>query len=444
MSIRKLRAGRVPGVTAQEYVGSHGTIFYDEVLGTLRISDGVTPGGQPLTLVSEDFNFTFGDFIATTEEGGSQGATLSSVNANQDINIVSNGTGVVNLVGELHLHTPAQWATSQDGAIAVMTVSSEGFLKIRTPTVTTTNAGLMIIGSADGSIQPAGGISTGRMVHITGNDGTSARMTMDAFGTNAFASYIGRAARGTAASPLPLQAGDVMLRLSSSGWAEAGYNTTSTGGPTTSIDFVATDNYTHTVYGSAIKFYTSPQGSIGRNLSLTVDTTGITATRFFGNVTGNVTGNVSGTAPAGSLTGTTLASNVVTSSLTSVGTLGSLTVTNTVSAGYLAGKLIRVVRAANTIADGGTLTIDFTNDEIVTCTWGNGMTIAYTGFQAGRVIKVMATKSSGTGTDSIDLGGLTASHVSSGNTSITAAADTTTFMEFICTGTTIGSVYVKL
>ena len=39
--------------------------------------------------------------------------------------------------------------------------------------------------------------------------------------------------------------------------------------------------------------------------------------------------------PAASISGTTLASNVVTSSLTSVGTLGSLTVTNAVTAGSL-------------------------------------------------------------------------------------------------------------
>jgi hypothetical protein len=42
-----------------------------------------------------------------------------------------------------------------------------------------------------------------------------------------------------------------------------------------------------------------------------------------GNLTGNVTGNISGTAPAGSLTGTTLASNVVTSSLTALGTIAT-------------------------------------------------------------------------------------------------------------------------
>src|ERR1035437_2403653 len=52
-------------------------------------------------------------------------------------------------------------------------------------------------------------------------------------------------------------------------------------------------------------------------------------------ITGTLTGNISGTAPAGSLTGTTLASNVVTSSLTSVGTLGSLSVTNAGSFGNL-------------------------------------------------------------------------------------------------------------
>lgn len=42
-----------------------------------------------------------------------------------------------------------------------------------------------------------------------------------------------------------------------------------------------------------------------------------------GTITASLTGNISGTAPAGSLTGTVLASNVVTSSLTTVGTIAS-------------------------------------------------------------------------------------------------------------------------
>lgn len=50
-------------------------------------------------------------------------------------------------------------------------------------------------------------------------------------------------------------------------------------------------------------------------------------------------GTVAVVAPAGTLTGTTLAANVVTSSLTSVGTLGSLAVTGTATAGAFSGPL---------------------------------------------------------------------------------------------------------
>ena len=156
-------------------------------------------------------------------------------------------------------------------------VDRAGFVKINTPIITPTQAGLMIVGSSDGSIQPAGGISTGRMVHITGNDGASARFTMDAFGTGSFASFVGRSARGTAANPLPLQTGDIMARFSATGWAVPGYNTTNTGGPPTSIDFVATDNYTNNTYGSKIQIYTSPKGvgNIARRLSAEIDSDGL-------------------------------------------------------------------------------------------------------------------------------------------------------------------------
>ena len=55
-------------------------------------------------------------------------------------------------------------------------------------------------------------------------------------------------------------------------------------------------------------------------------------------------------APAGNLTGTTLASNVVTSSLTSVGTLGNLTVTNPIS-GSITGNAATVTTNANLTGD---------------------------------------------------------------------------------------------
>lgn len=49
MTIKKIQAGRISTVTADQYVGEHGTIFYNEELGDLRLSDGITFGGIPLT-----------------------------------------------------------------------------------------------------------------------------------------------------------------------------------------------------------------------------------------------------------------------------------------------------------------------------------------------------------------------------------------------------------
>lgn len=50
MPIRKIQAGRIITVDSVDYVGEHGTIFYDETLADLRISDGVTPGGRKINL----------------------------------------------------------------------------------------------------------------------------------------------------------------------------------------------------------------------------------------------------------------------------------------------------------------------------------------------------------------------------------------------------------
>jgi hypothetical protein len=52
MSIRKIRAGRIPTVTAQQYVGENGTIFWNEATGALRLSDGHTVGGNPIGVVT--------------------------------------------------------------------------------------------------------------------------------------------------------------------------------------------------------------------------------------------------------------------------------------------------------------------------------------------------------------------------------------------------------
>ena len=45
MTIQKIKSGRVTGVDVATYIGNHGQIFYNEAVGELRLSNGVTPGG---------------------------------------------------------------------------------------------------------------------------------------------------------------------------------------------------------------------------------------------------------------------------------------------------------------------------------------------------------------------------------------------------------------
>jgi len=48
LSIRKVKAGLVKTVTVNDFVGEDGNIFFDVNDGTIRLSDGVTPGGAAI------------------------------------------------------------------------------------------------------------------------------------------------------------------------------------------------------------------------------------------------------------------------------------------------------------------------------------------------------------------------------------------------------------
>ena len=49
MTIQKIKSGRVNNVEADSFVGEKGTLFFNESVGDLRISDGSTVGGIPLS-----------------------------------------------------------------------------------------------------------------------------------------------------------------------------------------------------------------------------------------------------------------------------------------------------------------------------------------------------------------------------------------------------------
>ena len=47
--VKKIRAGLVPNASVQTFVGDPGTIFYDPAVGSLFLSDGITPGGTSIS-----------------------------------------------------------------------------------------------------------------------------------------------------------------------------------------------------------------------------------------------------------------------------------------------------------------------------------------------------------------------------------------------------------
>jgi hypothetical protein len=201
---------------------------------------------------------------------------------------VTGGTGIggnLNIGGNLKTYT-----SSGNVAFSALTT---GFVTLNAPTVGANTAGaLNIVGSTGGAYQPI--YSAGGMLHITGNDGQSARVSVDSFGTSVQSAFVQRLARGTAAAPTAVQADDILARITGSGYGTSGYVLAAGNIGTLGIDFVALENYTDTAAGSAFKIYTSPIGAVTKTLSANV-TANVTTFPAVVSVIGNVltnTGNV--------------------------------------------------------------------------------------------------------------------------------------------------------
>ena len=166
-------------------------------------------------------------------------------------------------------------------------------LTLEAPSVPANAAGaLNIVGSATGAYQNV--TQAGGMIHITGNDGVSSRITNDAYGTSAQPTIVGRRGRGTAAVPAAAQNNDVMLRFTATGWNGTGFGPTNTASTIpTGIDFVAKETFNGTALGSEIQFYNAPIGANTRTLSATISSNVSTFPAVV-SVTGNVvsTGNI--------------------------------------------------------------------------------------------------------------------------------------------------------
>lgn len=453
MSIRKLRSGRVSTVTATQYVGEKGSIFWNETDGEFRLSDGVTPGGKivtnlslaatgltppinpyvgelwynpntkelwayyngafrgtinpatptalggikagpgvvvasdgTLSLDSTGIPFNFGDFYAFTNEGPSDGACLSSINADQDVNIVSNGAGTVNIVGVFNIHKTNENLEDALSTEPVFAVSAEGKISAQSLDIQRTGdlglvAALNVTINADGLTKTPTVIS-GSVAQFTGRDSRSPIILIDSYGIDADRTVTGgeltfRTGRGTNGTTTAVQSGDRLGEVTAAGWASNGYGGLAVGG----LRIIANENFTSTARGSKLELYVIPNGTLTQTTIATVNSSGITLASgkiLTGNVSGNAgtvtngvyttdTGTVTNTMLAGSIANNKLSNSSVTVNGTAISLGGSGTVTaaastltgTTLASNVVTSSLTAIASASNILA--GQLTINPTN-----------------------------------------------------------------------------------
>ena len=321
MAIRKFRTGQM-SYNALTYVGTAGTLFYDEANGALRISDGVTPGGSLISypiasstqiggvklgpgvvlngsgqiiIDSEGLDFSFGDLAATTgtypedyfqeERQGEDYAVLSSINLNEDIVFASNGTGAVRVIGDFSVRRANGNIVGALEEEPIFRVKSDGQVQMLVPAADSSEGAVTIVGGLNGVFQAS--LNTGVLFHITGiassPDPTPSTIYNDA--QNSFSAIVSRRYNGTAAAPTAVLDGEEIMRLS--GTAHNGTIIPGTGNQR--IIYKALGNQTLTNQGGTMEFWATALNTTTLTKTATLSSTGITLES--GKVlTGNVTG----------------------------------------------------------------------------------------------------------------------------------------------------------
>ena len=237
------------------WVGPGSIYMQDETLGidlkmTARDGNFVVEGAA---------GFSVGEFTFIDNE-------IQLDNPNREIII---GTQLAS--GSVIFNRPLQVNTIAGSGSFV--VDRTGRTQLKVPAIPAGDIGAFnIVGSSNGTYQPV--INPGGMIHVTSNDNEAARVTVDGFGSNIGAIFVGRHARGTSDNPTPTLSGDILARFSGLGYSTSSYFPI-VGGVPTSLEFQATENYSTSGAGSRAAFYTYANGEVSRSLVATIDTTGL-------------------------------------------------------------------------------------------------------------------------------------------------------------------------
>ena len=338
-SIQNFFTSRDNNTDGNTYVGQLDRLWYNPVTNSIFVSDGTTPGGQPvdlaananavfnnitinsftanagnvngdlvitgnispaatnkvggiapgpgivisdtglLTIDAAGLPVSFGDFFANVNQ-------LSMVNANEPMYLVSNGTGNINLIGGVNFFKPNGFPPV---AQPFFTAKTDGQLRILVPAEDPLEGGVEIIGSAAGTYVTPG--SPGAMLHLTGNPGIPTRYYMD--GNGEYASIVGRRYNGNVLVPTQVLAGEDVLRINATAATDAGVGNVSLA----QIRFSTLENQTTTAQGSSITLTVTPVGSPASarvDVANVTVANGVTATKFNTSGTVSATGNING------------------------------------------------------------------------------------------------------------------------------------------------------
>jgi len=236
------------------YVGDVGRLFYNLTTGELRISDGQTPKGLPVYVAVGSANI--GNLLITN-------TTISTLTANANINLSTNGLGTINVTGELAVYQESNLSN------VILETTTNGTINFYTPNQNSIDSAVDIIGTPTREIVAP--ILTGVMLHITGQPSLVSRLYND--GINNYALFVGRRVNGTAGSPTAVSAGDDIVRYGANPYNSAG--TFPTAG-VARIAMTATENQTGTSQGSNINIWTTAIGTAVIQNTATFDSTGLT------------------------------------------------------------------------------------------------------------------------------------------------------------------------
>jgi hypothetical protein len=288
-----------------------------------------------LTIDSAGLPVSFGDFFANVNQ-------LSTVNADEPMYLVSNGTGNINLIGGVNFFKPNGFPPTEEPFFKVLT---DGQIRILVPVEDPLLGAVEIIGSSTGNIIPPG--APGAMLQMTGNPGVPTRLYID--GNAEYASIVGRRYNGNVAVPTQVLAGQDVLRINST--AATNFGGGNVGNVAMAqIRTTALENQTATAQGSSITFTVTPIGSPANarvDVANVTVANGVTATKFTtaGTViaTGNITGgNVSTTGiitATGNITGGNVAAATFTGNLTGTATTATTATNLAAATSILAGTL---------------------------------------------------------------------------------------------------------